>query len=325
MTDGLNFTPPTGIDFTSNSPEGSAPEATPINGQAQAGQTDVLAIARREAQIARARMLNQFYTPPETAQLCIDTFFDVVKPQRKDRFLDPAAGAGAFFDKLSPSKRIGLDIDPAARYVKKADFLGWRPKMPKSRRILTIGNPPFSHAKAFIAHAAEFSAYIGFILPPAILKPSQLNQLPPSLHVVHKLDLINIPFTLCDEPHAITCVFVIFEKRDVPRAAVAKPTTHPDFAFVPTAAEADFAVRRVGGHAGKVIDTQGTEPGARGLSAQSNYFIKARTLPADVLFQRFKAIDFHAVAKPSVGPASLSKGEIIETYDAAHGWMTQQD
>ena len=109
-------------------------------------------------------------------------------------------------------------------------------------------------------------------------------------------------------------VFAIFEKRLTDRPAVVQRKAHPDFTFVSTAAESDFALRRVGTQAGKLIETRGTQPGARGLSASSNYFIKARGIPSKDLRRRFASVDFHAAIKPAVGPASLSKGDIVAGY-----------
>ncbi len=118
--------------------------------------------------------LDQFFTRPEIAAACYD---DLIKRMRDDhapvdeyRFVEPGAGAGAFYDLLPPDQRIGLDILPLRSDLQRADFLTWQPPS-DHQRFAVVGNPPFGYrawlALAFLNRAAAFADYVGMILPMA--------------------------------------------------------------------------------------------------------------------------------------------------------------
>ncbi|CAA6817920.1 MAG: Unknown protein [uncultured Sulfurovum sp.] len=117
--------------------------------------------------------LDQFFTQPEVAQKCYDSFIKVLKKDNVNTndytFVEPSAGSGSFYD-LLPNNSIGLDVMPLHSKVKQQDFLSWKPKN-KNKKYLFIGNPPFGYrawtALLFMNHAAKFGDYIGFILPMA--------------------------------------------------------------------------------------------------------------------------------------------------------------
>ncbi len=83
-------------------------------------------------------------------------------------FIEPSAGAGAFFDLLPPDRRTGIDIDPIIGGVVKCDYLLWRPE--HKTPCVVIGNPPFGVrgrlALSFINHSLQFADIVAFILPP---------------------------------------------------------------------------------------------------------------------------------------------------------------
>ena len=113
---------------------------------------------------------DQFYTCPEVAEQCIKRFRAVATQLgvnlRGYNYIEPAAGAGAFYKKL-PKSRIGLDIDPRHPDIKMTDYLTWEPP---SGKYIVIGNPPFGlrgHlALQFINHSYHFADMVAFILPP---------------------------------------------------------------------------------------------------------------------------------------------------------------
>ena len=115
---------------------------------------------------------DQFYTQRETALDCLRRFRKVSKELSVNlngyTFIEPAAGAGAFYKKLPPTRRIGLDIEPACRGVETADYLTWKPR--GEGKYIVVGNPPFGlrgHlALQFINHSAAFADMVAFILPP---------------------------------------------------------------------------------------------------------------------------------------------------------------
>lgn len=118
-----------------------------------------------------AKEKDQFFTSEENVTTCLThlqtTLLDYDINVEDYVFVEPAAGAGAFVKKL-PSNTIAMDIEPMSSNIMPADFLLWRPSV--ARPYITIGNPPFGLrgqlALKFINHAAEFSDFIGFILPP---------------------------------------------------------------------------------------------------------------------------------------------------------------
>lgn len=113
-----------------------------------------------------------FYTNRKIAGECVKYFVDVAKKTRIDlnkyTLIEPSAGEGCFFDRLPECKsKIGLDIKPRKREIKKADFLTWYPS--KKDKYIVIGNPPFgvrgAMALAFIKRSFLFADMAAFILP----------------------------------------------------------------------------------------------------------------------------------------------------------------
>ena len=116
---------------------------------------------------------DRYYTKPEVARLCLDLFAEKTAAAGADLgkyvFVEPAAGDGAFYGLLPPSRRIGIDLAPGGPLraeMIKTDFLRWRPP---PGNYLAVGNPPFGlrgHlALLFLNRCALFADAIGFILP----------------------------------------------------------------------------------------------------------------------------------------------------------------
>ncbi len=118
--------------------------------------------------------LDQFFTNPEIAKAYFDSFIQFLEGEGVDIkdciFIEPSAGDRSFYDLLPKKSRIGLDIMPLSKGIQEQDFLSWKPRGTRKKRIF-IGNPPFGYrawlALAFMNHAAKFADYIGFILPMA--------------------------------------------------------------------------------------------------------------------------------------------------------------
>jgi hypothetical protein len=111
---------------------------------------------------------DQFFTSPELAQKCWNTFIDKTKVDvKKYQFIEPSAGDGSFM-KVLPNNTIGLDIEPRCEGIVKEDYLLWKPE-DVSKNHVVFGNPPFGlrgHlALRFINHSYEFADYVCFILP----------------------------------------------------------------------------------------------------------------------------------------------------------------
>lgn len=117
--------------------------------------------------------LDQYYTLPKIAEYCWNSFQEVLKKDgatlKNYKIIEPSAGTGVFYDLLPKNKRIGLDVEKFRDEYVQQDFLTWEPNFTDDRPCVTIGNPPFGYrgwlALEFLNKAAEFSDYVGFILP----------------------------------------------------------------------------------------------------------------------------------------------------------------
>ena len=109
---------------------------------------------------------DQFFTPPDLAQRCWNSFLATVDIALDDyTFIEPSAGDGSFLEVL-PANTIALDIEPRHRSVVRQDYLTWTPP---DGSYIVFGNPPFGlrgHlALQFINHSLPFADYVCFILP----------------------------------------------------------------------------------------------------------------------------------------------------------------
>ena len=86
-------------------------------------------------------------------------------------YIEPSAGAGAFYDLLPADiPKIGIDLEPRRREFRKQDFLAWsKSRRYPNRRTVVVGNPPFGTrgklAVAFFNHAATMADTIAFVVP----------------------------------------------------------------------------------------------------------------------------------------------------------------
>ena len=118
--------------------------------------------------------LDRFFTRPAIARECHASLLDAMARDHANaahyKFVEPAAGTGAFFDLLPPERAIGLDILTDRSDFQQCDYLGWKPPA-NGHSYVAVGNPPFGYrawlALAFVNHSATFADYIGFILPMA--------------------------------------------------------------------------------------------------------------------------------------------------------------
>lgn len=116
--------------------------------------------------------LDQYNTLPEVASYCWNKLKKYIKTDgatlSKYKIIEPSAGTGAFYNLLPKDDRIGIDIVKYNdEYIQK-DFLTWAPNT-GDKPCIVVGNPPFGYrgwlALSFLNKAAEFSDYVGFILP----------------------------------------------------------------------------------------------------------------------------------------------------------------
>lgn len=112
--------------------------------------------------------LDKFYTPKETASLCIGLFLEMFP--NATEIIEPSAGNGSF--SLQIPNCIAYDLEPEHESIIEQDFL--KLDLPYKQGRAFIGNPPFGDrnnlARSFYKHACKMGDMIGFILP-----ISQLN------------------------------------------------------------------------------------------------------------------------------------------------------
>jgi hypothetical protein len=252
--------------------------------------------------------LDKFYTKPEIAQECIDSITGEF-----DLWLEPSAGAGVFLHRL-PKPRIGLDIEPDDEEILTQDFFQWKP--PSDKRIAVIGNPPFGTnsklAIQFFNHAAEWATLIAFIVPRTFRKVSVQNRLSLKWSLTQEKILPVKAFHLLDDngdvhEHKVPCVWQIWERH--PREKINLPVNHPDWEWV-NREEANYAIRRVGGLAGKVIKD------FESYATPSHYFITCSPEVLEKLDSLYEK--FQEVAKDTAGNPSLGKGEMVRIYNEVH-------
>lgn len=251
-------------------------------------------------------MLDRFYTDPEVVKECL-TLLDF---EQYDCIIEPSAGTGSFSKNFPLNKKIfSYDIKPEAENIIQADwFKVDKTQFKQYNSILVCGNPPFGQQNAlainFFNEAAKFCNTIAFILPLSFKKASVQNRLNLEFHLDNEIILSNCEFFLKNEEKIkVPCVFQVWKKQATARNQVKLKTTTELFDFVDRA-NADFRIQRVGGNAGKASFDLTKSP-------SSNYFIKNKTtLSNEELVEHINNLRFPTI-EFTVGPKSLSKGELV--------------
>jgi hypothetical protein len=249
--------------------------------------------------MSKARKLDQFYTAPDVAAECVaqlDARMGIFSS-----YCEPSAGRGAFLQALKGRSWEAFDLDPKFMGVKRQDFLSAICAAP-----CVIGNPPFgknsSLAVKFFNHAASFlsTKVIGMILPKTFRKSTIQNRLHRAFHLVYDQEVGEGAFIFEGATYDVPCCFQIWERKATPRKSKKHPVTSPWFTFV-TEDSADFAIRRVGALAGKIIKE------FHGYATSSHYYIKCKNKKVAAAFTR---INFVKDTQNTAGCPSLSKSEI---------------
>lgn len=156
----------------------------------------------------------------------------------------------------------------------------------------------------FFNEAAKFADTIAFILPLSFKKSSVQNRLDLHFELSQEIDLGDCEFYLKNETNVkVPCVFQVWTKTSTPRKKVNLKTITNLFDFTDKL-HADFRIQRVGGNAGKAsLDLS--------KSASSNYFIKNKSQLSNEEFIDFINQLIFPTIEFTVGPKSLSKGEMI--------------
>ena len=231
-------------------------------------------------------------------------------------FIEPSAGNGAFVEPLvqAEKKVFAIDIKPMNRLIIKGDYLKTSSIGNDDKVKVVIGNPPFgknaSLAVQFFNHAAIDASEIGFIVPRTFRKISVQNRLNPYFHLTYDKSVPDNSFVLDDEPYDVPCAWQIWTRRKTKRRRPTPPAVDHLIGYT-TPFDADFAMRRVGFYAGRVILKN-----LNSLSQTTHYFMREM---ADGVIDTLSCIDWTDLTAQTAGPRSLSKTEIaIKLGEAYH-------
>ena len=231
-------------------------------------------------------------------------------------FIEPSAGNGSFSNEVSKRgyKVLAYDIEPEHPSILKQDFLTLeinkkllQEKYGADTVFVTIGNPPFgfacSQAIKFFNKCAEFSSCIAFICPKTFRKPSVHNKLNKNFHLVQEYEIPDKSFIKDGEIKSVPCVYQIWQYQSQLRPVKAGHLNK--YLKIVPASQADFAMRRVGGNAGKILD--GLEH-----SKSSTYFFKEMRTGVKEFLQ---TVDFENIRNNTAGVRSISQLEIYEVLE----------
>ena len=258
--------------------------------------------------LQKAKQLDQFFTNKGVAEECVRLANEFIEKENIafDLWLEPSAGSGSFFHLLPLGKRVGVDIQSRHNDILEADFLNFN--LP-NKLYFTIGNPPFgknsSLAIKFFNKAATVSAAIAFIVPKTFKKMSVVKKLAPFFHLKFEYDIPKNSFHIEGEEYDVPCVFQIWVKSDVERNDVSEHATNKEFSFVGKEDSPDFALQRVGVHAGDI------KFNIQDVSESSHLFIKC--VNKEVI-DVFKTIDWSSVKYNTAGNPSISQAEIFDLF-----------
>lgn len=213
-------------------------------------------------------------------------------------YVEPCAGGGAFLGVLP--NPVATDIKPEHPEVTQADVFDLK----FGPEDVIVSNPPFgmnaSLAKRIFNHiASQGPKAICFVVPRTFRKESTHSQLHLGYSVVLDVDLPDNSFTLDGEDYDVPCVFQIWERTKKPRVPK-EPESCKWLEFV-RQKDADVAVRRAGGKAGRVLE--GTSH-----SASSTYFIR---LKHPMVLKALKLMDIGRYVNNTAGVRSIAKSEVI--------------
>ncbi len=284
------------------------------------------------------KRLDQFYTKINIARKCYKLLINTLQNIDKIQFIEPSAGTGSFFyllpstyiqyNKHRYNRRLGFDIDPKGKQIKKKDFLidnlDSNILLPKNR-VVVIGNPPFGNrsklAIEFFNKATEYADTVAFIVPLQFRKWSVQSKLNKEFKLIKELLLDENSFIFNGKEYGVRCVFQIWTKLDVQQSnlrILTKPQIqHSDFKmwqYNNTKQtlkyfdyDWDFAVVRQGYYDYTKLVIYKTK-----LNPKKQWiFFKANN---SVVLQRLKKLNFTQLSKNNTVIPGFGKADIVKEY-----------
>jgi len=223
----------------------------------------------------------QYYTPSDVAVHCVEVMDSIAK---RDIYLEPAGGTGAFIDALGDRVVVSYDIEPKHHKVEYADFLT---KELTVSNVITITNPPFgrNHSLSipFFNKCADVSDYIAFIIPKSWRKWSVLNRLDRRFHLVHDEELV-VDY-IDGGTGKLNTIYQIYEKRETLRDLIII-TDHNYITKVKDPRDADVALTIFGRGCGKIRTEFESKPKTTQMYLKLNEPWVIEALP-ELEFKRF--------------------------------------
>ena len=194
---------------------------------------------KRKSNMQTKKGLDQFYTKEAVAKKC----FRIAEKHMAEIgiqdpfYVEPSAGTGSFYNLMPEDRRLGLDLEPKAKGIIKADFLKYNGLLKIPKPTVVIGNPPFGRqncvAVEFINLSASFAEIIGFIMPMSFDRVYYSVRLDSRLHLISKTELPAGSFVKDGKPYGVPCAFYIWSKQLGPytdlRPRQLKQLEHVDF------------------------------------------------------------------------------------------------
>ena len=253
------------------------------------------------------KSLDQFYTRPELAE---EYAAEVIERWDDPNvlFIEPAAGFGSFRNPLIVAGRKvrAIDISPQSKDIMYGDFLKSHDLFVGNHSAtVVIGNPPFgknsSLAVRFFNRSAVHANEIAFIVPRTFRKMSLQSRLHHNFHLSRDIDVPSYAFLRSCNPYDVPCAWQIWTRKPHERVIPIPPIIDHLIDYT-TPKLANFAMRRVGFYAGRIV-TQNIHT----LSRTTHYFM--RELQFGVI-DTLRRIYWPDVTAQTAGVRSLSKSEI---------------
>jgi len=239
---------------------------------------------------------DKFYTKQYVADFYSTVILE--KYGKTVQYIEPTAGNGAFM-KILPNIK-GYDLKPERGDIIQMNIFD----NSFSKNDVVVGNPPFgmnsSLAQKIFNHIAKFEVKaICFIVPKTFKKDSMHNKLNTNYHLAFEQDVIKNAFTVDGKNKDVPCVFQIWEYKKSKRELIKQEGC--EFIEFTTKENADLAVRRVGGKAGKLLDDLNH-------SETTTYFIKTNHT---MVKKAIQLIDLSCIEN-TAGVRSISKSELCK-------------
>jgi len=271
-------------------------------------------------EIKMHKELDKYYTSINNIKFIINKYKLFI--QNFDIIIEPSAGDGRFIEILKkefPNKTIiGFDILPEHKNIIKKDFLSLNINdyvNIKNKKILIIGNPPYGkNAKLafdFIFKAFEITNEVIFILSKTFISNRYKKKLDKKdIYIKNYFNLPEDIFYLNEKKKIINTYCIHFGKyKPFNKYTKTKENNqiinNIKLQYTKDKEKANFVIRRVGGHAGKVIDKN-----IEKYSLQSNYFIICNNKKLkEFLIKNYEKLNKIAKNKTLTNP-SLSKKDL---------------